>query len=141
MRNTAHELLKTKELAATENRVLVLAALLDSTHPMSAREVFETTTKTQTINRVTVYRILDLLADRGLISRISSGERSYRYCAHQDQTPHCHFHCLSCNEILCIENEAVTRSEQALKGLKLDIRDIDLRLDGICPTCRAKGAA
>ena len=140
MLDTTSRMLEENGLNPTLNRIWVLEVLQNSSQPLSAKEVFETVNTKHRLNRVTVYRILDLLADTGLVSRISSGERSYLYCFHQTPAPcgHCHFHCLRCGEVLCIENEAIYQSEQALRSLPLKIQGIDIRLDGICPDCQTK---
>lgn len=140
MLDATSKMLEKSGLNPTLNRIWVLDALQTSSHPLSAKEVFENVNAEHRLNQVTVYRILDLLADTGLVSRISSGERSYLYCFHQTPAPcgHCHFHCLRCGEVLCIENEAVYQSELALRSLSLKIQGIDIRLDGICPNCQTK---
>lgn len=134
----ARLLLHSIGLSPTPNRVTVLAILMAATSPMDAREVFENAAATHPVNRVTVYRILDLFAEKGAVNKISTGERSYRYCARQARKPHGHFHCVQCRSVICVESDAIASSESTLMTLPLDIHSIDLRLDGICPSCRGK---
>ena len=126
----------------TLNRILVLAALTGSDHPLTAKEVYEQVKHEHKLNRVTVYRILDLFADKGVVNKISSGERSFCYCARPGRWPHghCHFHCTCCGEVQCIDRSLLVIDEVELKErLPMDIRSIELRLDGVCAACREKG--
>lgn len=138
MDDAVRQLLESIGLQPTPNRLRVLAVLIAANSPMNAREVYQKAVAATPVNRVTVYRILDLLADKGIVNKISTGERSYRYCARQAAHPHGHFHCLKCQAVMCVESEAIASSKSALMTLPFDIHSIDLRLDGICPTCREK---
>ena len=131
--------LEDHDLDATLNRILVLAALAASDHPLSAREVFEQVTTEHRMNRVTVYRILDLFARRGVVSKISADERGFRYCGRLGRRPggHVHFHCLLCGEVQCITRKDVAlEGERLARSLPMDIRNVELRLDGICEQCK-----
>ena len=59
------------QLDSTPNRVGVLEAIGAGKGPLSAQEVFTAATRATGLNRVTVYRILDLLVEKGLVERIS----------------------------------------------------------------------
>ena len=66
-------------LDPTPRRLQVLEIIGTSTAPLSARQVFETLHQTRPINRVTVYRILDLLVANGLVEKLSAGGRAHVY--------------------------------------------------------------
>ena len=136
----ARKTLEFHSLDPTLNRLLVLAALQGDDHPLSAREVFERVMARHRLNRVTVYRILDLFARQGVASKISVGERGFRYCASSERRPgrHVHFHCLRCGEVQCVSHRAAALAEELAQSLPLDIRNIELRLDGICDRCKQK---
>lgn len=126
-------------LDPTLNRILVLTILLESDHPLTAKEVYEDLCRTHRLNRVTVYRILDLLADKRVVSKISSGGRSFCYCACIERRlqGHSHFHCTRCGKVECIDKNLLALDEEAVKNrLALDVQHIELRLDGICTACR-----
>lgn len=128
-------------LDPTLNRLLVLTILLESDHPLTAKEVYEGLCREHTLNRVTVYRILDLFAEKGVVNKISTGERSFCYCAciERRRQGHCHFHCTRCGKVECIDKELLALDEEAVKNrLALDVQHIELRLDGVCTACREK---
>ncbi len=129
-------------LDPTLNRILVLTALSESDHPLRAKDVYEDLRQRHKLNRVTVYRILDLFAEKGVVSKISSGERSFCYCACFGRwlQGHCHFHCTRCGKVECIDKDLLPLDEEALKNrLSMDVQHIELRLDGVCTSCKAKG--
>ncbi len=66
-------LLEGSDLGYTPNRHRVLEVVGNNSSPLSAQQIFDTLSRTDNINRVTVYRILDLLVVRGLVDRISGG--------------------------------------------------------------------
>lgn len=134
-------LLEEAGLNPTLNRLLVLATIRDSDHPLAAAEVHKRLLREHTVNRVTVYRILDLLAEKGVVNRISSGERAAMYCLRQGRWRggHSHFHCLRCGEVQCIDNADLRFNEDRVGGsLSLEISNVDLRLDGVCAGCQVK---
>jgi Fur family ferric uptake transcriptional regulator len=140
----AREFLARTGIDPTLNRILVFAAVAGSDHPLTARQVFERVLTGHRINRVTVYRVLDLLAEHGAVNRISSTGRAARFCARGGRWPngHSHFHCTRCGEVQCVDNAALHLDEKTLGAdLPMHISGMDLRLDGICTTCREESAA
>ena len=126
---TARDFLEQTGLEPTLNRILVLSAVAAGQRPMTAPEVL----REHRINRVTVYRILDLLAEKGAVNRFSTNERAQHYCVGRD---HSHFHCTSCGRVQCIANEELHFDETAVaNALNLAVRHVDLHLEGLCPAC------
>ncbi|CCH50197.1 Fur family transcriptional regulator [Pseudodesulfovibrio piezophilus] len=132
----AHEFLEQTGLDPTLNRILILSAVVASGHPLTAREVFEAVLDEHKINRVTVYRILDLLADKGAINRISTGERALHFCVGHD---HSHFHCTQCGQVQCIENTTLQFDEDAIaNSVGMTVKTIALHLEGVCENCSTR---
>ncbi|EGB16009.1 ferric uptake regulator, Fur family [Pseudodesulfovibrio mercurii] len=134
----AREFLERTGLEPTLNRILVLSAVAAHHRPVTAAEVHSHILREHRINRVTVYRILDLLADRGAVNRFNSGERAQHYCVGGN---HSHFHCTGCGRVQCIANEDLHFDETAVaNALNLAVSHVDLHLEGLCPDCaRAAG--
>lgn len=135
----ATDRLKEAGLEVTDHRLQVLLAVGNTDRPSSAPEILEIIRTKKGINRVTVYRILDLLVEHAVLNRLSLGEKSQRFClrsAREDEHPH--FHCTHCDAYLCLNVPDLPLDRQALDGLCLDIRHVDIRLEGICPACRDK---
>ncbi len=136
-------------LDPTPLRVAVLARLMESDHPLQAVDVLAAVHGTRPMNKVTLYRILDLLVRHGLVLRHSSGERAFRYCAitpHREEPTlseqaaerlvHCHFHCTTCGGMRCIDSRSVPLDSQALlEAVHVRVDAVEIRLDGICPAC------
>jgi len=118
----------------TLNRILVLSAVAESTSPLTATEIYAGLLKEQRINRVTVYRILDLLSEKGVINRISTGERSNHFCMGRG---HGHFHCTSCGKVSCILDSALGIDEASVaRALGMTVSSVDLQVEGLCADCR-----
>jgi len=130
----ARSFLEKTGLEPTLNRILVLSALTGSGHALTAREVYEAVSRTHRLNRVTVYRILDLLAEKGIVNRVSFGEGVRHFCVGGH---HGHFHCTGCNEVLCIDNSALQFDANSVgRTLSLEVSSVDLHLEGLCERCR-----
>jgi Fur family ferric uptake transcriptional regulator len=61
------ELLSGADLETTPNRVRVLEVVGNNSFPLSASDIYKILKRSSTINRVTVYRILDLLVENGIV--------------------------------------------------------------------------
>ena len=125
-------------LDSTPNRVGVLEAIGSGTGPLSAQEVFTTAARATGLNRVTVYRILDLLVEKGLVERISGGGRSFAYglAPNENHPAHPHFRCRRCGVLRCLQPDALTVE---LKGIGAslvgEVQGVEVRVDGICRKC------
>jgi Fur family ferric uptake transcriptional regulator len=132
------ELLRKAGLDYTPHRLHVLETIGQSSSPLAAQEIFETMNRTQDVNRVTVYRILDLLVERKLVDRISTGHRAFHYglAPNAHHPRHAHFHCTRCGSIECLNpgdlHVDMESLERSFPGI---IEKVEIRLDGLCKTC------
>lgn len=135
--------LKSSGLGYTRNRLKVLQVIGRSSAPASAQKIFDTLRRTSRINRVTVYRILDLLVANGLVERLSGGGRTFFYgLAPSDRHPrHAHFYCKACGRMACLSPDSLPVDVAALRGsLPGKVEGLQIRVDGVCQNClRAKG--
>ncbi|MFW5837589.1 MAG: Fur family transcriptional regulator [Desulfovibrionaceae bacterium] len=137
---TASELLAKAGLEDTAHRRLVLTAVAEAPGPVTAAEAGEMVGVGRTLNRVTLYRILELLAETGLTRRHSGPDRTFRYCRPPFALPagtHCHAYCAKCGACRCVELPAdwtAPSGELAAEGF--EVRQVDIRLEGVCPECR-----
>lgn len=132
-------LLEDSGLGHTVNRLRVLEIIGNRSHPPSAQEIIEELNKTQEVNRVTVYRILELLVEKKLVERFSAGDRSFRYglAPNANHLPHSHFYCVECGEMECLSPDQINLDTQPLKRSFLGlIERVEVRFDGICEDCR-----
>ncbi|UCF92695.1 MAG: transcriptional repressor [Desulfobacterales bacterium] len=132
------QLLEKSGLDPTSKRLQVMEVIGNNNSPLSAQQIFETLNRTYNINRVTVYRILDLLVENGLVDRLSGGGRSFVYgLAPNEQHPaHPHFFCKSCGNLECLNPESLHLDlepiQRTFPGL---IDNVEIRVDGICKNC------
>lgn len=131
-------LLESRNLEYTPKRYRVLEIVGNSSYPLTAQEIFETLSRTENVNRVTVYRILDLLVESNLVDRISSGDRSFRYglAPNNNHRPHPHFSCRHCGAMECLSPTSIDLNMESLErtfpGL---VEKAEIRLEGICKNC------
>lgn len=135
----ARELLLDRGIRPTKARVLVLAHLLAEPAARSPRHIHAALGGAAAVNRVTLYRILDLLVEQGLASRSSAGDRSLRYCGGRSARRVCHFRCLGCGQVRCLDPALLPLSPEAMeKALGVQVERIEVRVDGRCASCREK---
>jgi Fur family ferric uptake transcriptional regulator len=132
------DLLKARELGITRNRLRVLEIIGSNNFPLSDGDIYKTLERNASINRVTVYRVLDLLVDRGLVQRLSGGGRSFVYgLAPSEHHPaHPHFYCKSCGHMECLNPQSLNvDTEPILRTFPGLIQSVEVRVDGVCKTC------
>ena len=101
-------ILKEHSLKHTRQRVRVLEEIAMDTVAISQPELEKKLGKE--IDRVTLYRILNIYEDKGILHRIMdlNGTANYAICSascseehHHDE--HVHFNCTSCTKIYCLD--------------------------------------
>ena len=131
-------LLAAAQLEATDNRLRVLEVVGNNSFPLSAGDIFRTLERSSSINRVTVYRILDLLVDHGVVERISTGGRAacFGLAPNDHHRPHPHFYCKRCGQMNCLHPESLNiDTENLWKTFPGQIDRVEVRVDGICKNC------
>jgi Fur family ferric uptake transcriptional regulator len=133
------EMLSQNGVEPTPLREAVFKSIGDESKPLAAIEIMETVKKHMTLNKVTVYRILDLLVEKGLVKRLSAGDRTFRYGmgASAHHPDHAHFVCTRCGEMECLAPEVVPRDFYQFKRQDVrHIEQVDVRFEGICENCQ-----
>lgn len=93
------DLLRSKELRVTQQRLAVLSVLRHSNRHITAADVYERARdEAPELNPSTVYRTLTQLRELGLVSQtdLGGGERTYSWRSEQ---PHHHLVCSSCGSM------------------------------------------
>ena len=137
------KLITSANLEPTANRLSVLEVVGNNSFPLSASDIFKTLTRSSTINRVTVYRILDLLVEHEIVDRISTGGRAayFGLAPNAHHKPHPHFYCKICGQMDCLNPESLTVNTDPLrKTFPGRIDKVEVRVDGICKNCAKSGA-
>jgi Fur family transcriptional regulator, ferric uptake regulator len=131
-------LLDNARLDATDNRIRVLEVIGNNSYPLSAADIYNTLERNGSINRVTVYRILDLLVEHELVDRISTGGRAFYYgmAPNANHYPHPHFYCKRCGQMDCLTPDSLNvDSGELCKTFPGRIDKVEVRVDGICKNC------
>jgi Fur family ferric uptake transcriptional regulator len=134
-------LLTSGGLEPTTNRLRVLELIGAGSAPLSAQDIFTTLNRAAGINRVTVYRILDLLASSGLVERLSGGGRSlvYGMAPNPNHPAHPHFHCKTCGGMQCLQPGSLKLDLRGVeRSFAGEIQGVEIRVDGICRDCLKK---
>ncbi len=132
----AAEILEHKGVKPTPNRILVLDALLNTTHPVSLSDL---DTIIATMDRSSIFRALTLFLDNDLAHGLEDGSGSMKYEAcHGDEhctisDMHVHFHCESCNTTFCFESVPIPEADIPEGFVP---RSITYMVKGLCPKCR-----
>ena len=132
------KLLESADLEVTPNRLQVLEVVGASSCPLSANDIFAVLERSQPINKVTVYRILDLMVERHLLDRLSTGGRAayYGLAPNEHHAPHAHFYCSRCGQMDCLQPEALQVDTGYLRRtFPGQIERLEIRIDGICKNC------
>lgn len=134
----ARNLLSFARGRSTQARLHVLAILLQAESALSHVDI-ENLAAQQGIeaDRVTLYRALDWLVERGLAHRIAGADRAWRYNAQVGLAQqHAHFYCRACQQVFCLENLQPALLFALPQGYQLE--QVELNLQGHCPACQAR---
>lgn len=131
---TVEEILHAHDLKNTGCRKYILGELLKNEAAMSESELKES--YPDLFDRVTLYRTLKTLEDRGIIHRIVLNDNTVKYALnrhhHEDDNLHSHFHCGKCDEVLCLDG--VTHFDTELpKGFVS--KEVFVVVEGLCADC------
>lgn len=129
------------DLEATANRMGVLELVGNNAYPLSADDLYTILKRSRSINRVTVYRILDLLVKHGVVERISTGGRAFYYdlAPNDYHQPHPHFYCRSCGRMDCLDPRSLAVDTDTLRKIYPGrIEKVEIRIDGLCTSCEKK---
>jgi len=132
MKPEAEDILRALGERVTRSRVSVLSTLLSTQEALSHHDV-ESRLRSEHLDRVTVYRVLDWLVIKGLSHRMIGPDRVQRFMAERPgHEKHAHFHCSGCGKTLCLDALPATTV-----GLPCGFRarELELTVHGLCPKC------
>lgn len=155
MEEQARVAIRSQGARVTATRVRVLATLMESASALSHQELFDRIGSEFSVDRVTVYRVLEWLVQTGLAHRIAAEDRVWRFSiarhtdhehghaaaegqgdhVHHQGDPHGHFQCDACRRMFCID--APVGVAQNLERLPEGFtgRDVEMVVRGLCPAC------
>jgi Fe2+ or Zn2+ uptake regulation protein len=131
-----YTLLKEAGYRLTKPRQAVCRVLLDTQTPLSIEEI-HAKLATRTINRVSIYRTVQLFCDLGVVRRLQFHEGFARYeLADTFGSHHHHFVCNRCGRVEDIDACPLAATEQAIiRRTHLRITSHSLEFYGLCGVC------
>jgi len=140
-RNRGRVLLADVGIEPTPLRLLVVWVLDQAGQALAAADILDRVRRQHRVNKVTLYRILDLFVEKGLVGRHSSGDRAFRYCLgpHHSSRPHCHIHCVRCGRTQCVPvAEGLLDLSALAPELAMQVTGVEVRIDGVCAACAGR---
>lgn len=131
-------ILTAKGIKPTSNRILVLRELSGATRPMSLADL---ETALDTLDKTSIFRVLELFAENDIVHVIEDGSRSLKYelchgdIRHSISDQHVHFYCERCMQTFCLEDISVP---QIAIPAGFVPHSVNYMLKGFCPKCSAK---
>lgn len=134
----AKEFLAKCGVKATSNRVALLALFLGVPHTLTAPEAVAALEQRQRVNKVTVYRMLSLFQERGIVRKLSlAGRADYYELAVGSPLSHPHFQCQRCGEVQCLEPVDLNQVLAVVRGHAGNLAErVEIRVEGVCHKCR-----
>lgn len=129
--------LRNADLKVTPARLGVLSALEKTDTPLDVSSVIDYL-KDQKVkaDKVTVFRIINALTEKGLVTPIQFGEGKFRY-EHSEKADHHHFICEHCGSITDISDCNIDDLEKEIQQKKgLIVKRHSLEFFGICLKCQ-----
>ncbi|MGI6466584.1 MAG: Fur family transcriptional regulator [Sphaerochaetaceae bacterium] len=123
--------LSSKGVRPLKHRVAVYRYLVENpTHPTVDEIYCSLKTKMNSISRTTVYNVLNLLSEKGVIQQLTIDKTEMRYDANVEN--HIHFRCKVCNEVFDLHT---TPFPSITIPAEFEIDQTEINVSGICPTC------
>ena len=128
--------LSQKGLRMTPQRLMIVAAVENSTNHISAEEIYEQVIeKYPNVNISTVYRTLDTLTEMSLVTKTDLGDGRVRYHP-ADKGHHHHLVCRECGAIIDLDEKALAGIQATLLRDYNFIADLrHLGISGKCVKC------
>jgi Fur family transcriptional regulator, ferric uptake regulator len=133
-----NSILKSADLKQTKKRTIIITILENAAAPLTAEEIMELSSKELKMSFSTVYRALNALADKNIVTKTVYQDGKLYYKIHT----HSHQHilkCTKCNECIPIDSCPLESLEANLcSETNYKITGHNLEFFGVCPKCQKK---
>jgi Fur family ferric uptake transcriptional regulator len=119
---------------STAARKQVYSILASATQPLSNSEIID---RVSNIDKVSVYRTLDLYESIGVVHRIWNGFKSKVELSDPFSPHHHHFTCASCGKVISFKSKDIERAMENLErtmGVTIDYHLVEI--NGRCDSCQ-----
>jgi len=138
MEKNADDILKHRQLSVTDSRKKILNLFLHGNGALSHGDIEKKVG--EKFDRVTIYRILQVFVDKGIIHSIPTADNSIQYALCRDECSsghhhdnHVHFVCNHCGNTVCLEDIMVP-AVKLPKGFTSS--QVEMIVSGVCKDCR-----
>lgn len=124
--------LKKKNIRLSHQRLKVLEYMIENkNHPTVDRIYTDLHKEIPTLSKTTIYNTLNALSEAGIVKALNISDNETKYDIVSEE--HGHFKCDICGDIYDFPIKLDEFTSNDLKGFQ--IRDKDVYLKGICPSC------
>ncbi len=137
MSDLARRVISERGGRATQPRIATLTALIDLGRAVTHADLHA---RLPTVDRVSLYRALDWLAEHDLAYRLNDPDGIRRYgpsLAAPDHHTHPHFHCTQCGLTTCLDEASVPKTVTLPRGFRFQA--VEMLVKGLCRTCATLG--
>ena len=122
----------------TENRKIIVDTLSRSHEPMTAEMIYLEIRNDRNINLSTVYRILSIMTDKGIVCKSMGADGKAYFCIHGNEHNH-YLTCVRCNRKIPIDGCPLEQmGKDLVEKTGFRITGHNLEFLGECPECVEK---
>lgn len=131
--DTLHQVLKQHGFSLTKPRTIVFNALQNE-EPQTMREVVA---KCSAIDRASVYRVISLFEQLGVVQRLQMGWKYRLELSDDFHEHHHHLRCTRCNSVTPLQEDLdlEERLNVIAQNYKFTLQNHQLELSGLCEAC------
>jgi Fe2+ or Zn2+ uptake regulation protein len=121
--------------------VALLDVLFDAAGPLTHAEIGRRL-EPDRVNRVTLYRTLEVLRGAGIVHRLENPDRVWRFGVCGRTHPgHCHPHftCRLCGTVECLRDVTLPRPAGLERAYRVEEQELYMR--GVCGRCASAGGS
>lgn len=124
------------KLRKTPARTAILDFLTKSKFPVDVEQIIDfLRAKNLKTNKVTVYRILEILVENGQVQKLEFGEGKFRYEIKKED--HHHLICTVCKRVDDVEDIFMKKMEkEIMKNKDFNVNYHSLEFFGTCSNCQ-----
>lgn len=128
------KVLNKHDLKITQARISLLKLVENEHKPVDSQFLIETLQKSFSVDKVTIFRILNVLTEHGILRKLEFGEGKARYELNQED--HHHLICQSCGSVEDISDCNIEALEKEIKRKKKFLVKLHtLEFYGLCKDC------
>ncbi len=136
---TASRILQIVGLKKTPGRMALLNVLLEEENPLTQQEIALKLSKVAALNHVSIYRSLEAFLKAGIIHKVESGDRTWRFalcgCGSRGHC-HPHFICRVCGKAECLDGVSIPQPPLLKRGYCVEEKEYYLK--GLCADCSSQ---